>query len=270
VLYLLAQQDRSGGSSDRNQRFGFIGTESDKYSKMHGHGFATLALAEAYGMVGGGRAGLVNTATLRQAIVDAVAVIERSQEPETGGWYYEPLPHGHEGSVTICVVQALRAARNAGIQVSSGTIERAIDYVRRSQKADGSFRYALGDDRSSPALTAAAISTLNATGDYDSKIIEKGIDYLLKIEPSRPLAQRFAGREPRFPHYERLYLAQAYFQNRDQSLFTRWFPAEASRLLSEQKADGSWTSEEYGSVYATAMTALVLQIPFQYLPIFQR
>jgi hypothetical protein len=270
ILYLLSQQDRTGGGPERNPRFGYIGGESDKYSKMHGHGFATLALAEAYGMDGGGRSAIARTETLRQALVDAVAVIERSQEPETGGWYYEPLPWGHEGSVTICVVQALRSAHNAGIHVSSGTIDRAVDYVRRSQKADGSFRYALGDEQSSPALTAAAISTLNATGDYDSKIIEKAVAYLTESGSQRRLAERFRPEGARFPHYERLYLAQAYYQNRDRSLFGRWFPAEAAKVRGQQRADGSWASLDYGSVYATATTALVLQIPFQYLPIFQR
>src|SRR6185295_17264300 len=103
---------------------------------------------------------------IKNALVAAVQRIEQSQGAE-GGWYYDPYPMPmHEGSVTICMVQALRAARDAGIQVDSKLVARAEDYVRRLQsKKTGLFCYTLGDEtRTSVALTAAGISTLNATG----------------------------------------------------------------------------------------------------------
>ena len=38
---------------------------------------------------------------------------------------------------------ALAAARDAGIDVPKETIDRAIDYVKKSQNGDGGFRYLL-------------------------------------------------------------------------------------------------------------------------------
>ena len=97
--------------------------------------------------------------------MDAVRCAEAAQTG-TGGWGYAPVPDTeHEGSVTICLVQGLRAAQNAGIRVDSNVIHDAVDYVRRLQNEDGSFRYALDIDRTSVALTAASMATLNATGE---------------------------------------------------------------------------------------------------------
>ena len=49
---------------------------------------------------------------------------------------------------------ALRAAQNAGLFVPNETIDRATDYVKRCQNADGGFMYMLsaGGDSAFPAL----------------------------------------------------------------------------------------------------------------------
>ncbi len=263
IRYLLDNQDRSGGPRD-----GYINDPADRYSKMHGHGFATLALVEVYGQLPAG--GLVQAAELRTAIERAVALIERSQD-QSGGWTYEPVPSGHEGSITICMVQALRAAKNSGFQVDDHVVHRAIRYVERSQKPDGSFRYQLGSDRSSTALTAAAVATLDMGGGYDSPAIPKGIAYLLHRGEvfGRPgLGFEVEGR---FPFYERLYVGEALFFQHDLGPFERWYRSLVQRLEMsvDPKTDG-WHSDRYGEAYATAMNILALSLPFQYLPIHQR
>ena len=150
-------------------------------------------------------------------------------------------------------------------------IDRATDYVRRSQKPDGSFRYALGRSDSSRALTAAAIATLNATGIYDNKVIARALGYLDATEGNRLRNAQFdPGGGRYFPFYETLYTAQALFQHRKLDRFRVWFPKESAHLRGRQRGDGSWKSRKHGAVYATAMTMLVLQLPSQYLPIFQR
>ena len=48
---------------------------------------------------------------------------------------------------------ALRAARNAGFFVPNETIDRSIGYIKRSQNADGGFRYRLESGESAlPAI----------------------------------------------------------------------------------------------------------------------
>lgn len=241
--------------------YGYISSTGDKVSKTHGHGFATLALAQAYGMS-------PRSERLERALRAAVSRIEKSQGSE-GGWEYSPLPiAAHEGSVTICMVQALRAARNVGIKVDGTVIGRAEDYIVRLQKPDGTFRYTLDDPRSSTALTAAAISTLNATGKYDTNVIQNAVDAIWSRLSQAEDADH-AGKSD-FPYYERLYLAQAFWQLSDRSNFERWFTAERERLVTGQKSDGSWRSVRYGSCYGTAVNCLVLAIPEGVLPIFQR
>src|SRR5262245_22427904 len=98
-------------------------------SGMHGHGYAAMFLAECYGMTG--EIPDFDTETLKEKLTNAIRVIEKSQCPN-GGWNYEPSPTYDEGSVTVTQVQALRAARNAGIKVDMRTIEKAIDYINKS------------------------------------------------------------------------------------------------------------------------------------------
>jgi hypothetical protein len=204
---------------------------------------------------------------IRTALVAAVERIEACQGAE-GGWEYQPVPvPAHEGSVTICLVQALRAARDAGIQVDAEVVRRAEDYVRRLQSKSGLFCYTLGEEkRASVALTAAAIATLNATGRYDDHAIQDGIDAIW----SKRILREQTGETADFPEYERLYLAQAFWQLSDRSHFERWFAEERERILHTQDADGSWRGSRFGAAYATAINCLVLTLPDAALPIFQR
>jgi hypothetical protein len=257
----------------RSETAGYVHLAGDTLSRMHGHGFAALALAQAFAMSPQTDRG----ARVQAALQAAVDCIQKSQGVD-GGWWYEPKRAvQHENSITICAVQALRAAHSVGAHVDAQTIQRAIEYVSRTQKPDGSFRYALGEDKSSVALTAAAIATLNATGTYSGRTLEDGYDWIFR---------RLAAREDNVgaggggtdsaddfvmcPFYERLYLAQALWQNADERVFDDWWRAELPRVIASQGQDGSWRDPRYGDCYATAMNCLVLALPAGLLPIFQR
>jgi hypothetical protein len=241
--------------------------DRDSTSRMHGQGFAILALSEAYGMYGISDRS-VDRRRLEEVLKKSVDLVSEIQT-EVGGWNYEAKKTSeHEGSITICIVQGLRAARNSGIHVDREVIDKAVAYVRKSQKkSDGSFRYRLNEDRSSYPLTAAAVATLNATGVYDSEAIDLAMDYMLKKDPVLNHVSHF---RDQYPQYARFYAAQAYYQYRDRSRFDRWFPDLVEQLPMMQRVDGSFPNPQFGPVYATAMTTLTLQIAFGYLPVFQR
>lgn len=270
----------------------YFTVDSDTASRMHGHGFATLAVAQAYGAlhvdpVYGDLAeekAREDKARIKAALSGAVRLIELTQTNQgndlapRGGWYYEPANlESDEGSITIAMIQALRAAHNAGIKVDKRVVDKAVRYVRDSQKTDngplnGGFQYSLtlsGQQRVSYALTAAAIATLNATGDYDSSVIDAGIEFMKRRDP---LFNPDRGAEDQaFPCYGRLYAAQAYYMFRDPELWNRWQPLVVDALARLQNpSTGHFGGDEYGKVYATAMSCLVLELPLQYLPIFQR
>src|SRR5215207_2156141 len=102
---------------------------------MYGHGFATLFLAEIYGMTG--------NEEVKEKLSNAVKLIQRTQNHE-GGWRYQPAPYDADISVTITQVMALRAARDAGIKVEKEVMEKAIGYIKKCQCGDGGFSYVAG------------------------------------------------------------------------------------------------------------------------------
>lgn len=259
IDYLLARTDLVPGSPT----WGYIASEGDAQSRMHGHAFATIALAQAWSM----SARTPRGRRVGEALGAAVTLMQSSQGLE-GGWMYEPRRTiEHENSVTVVIVQALRAARDAGVAVDSEVIARAVAYIRRCQLEDGSFRYALGSGETSVALTAAGLTTLNSAGVYEGPEIDRAIEALW-----RRLGLREDQADPpaRFPFYERFYLAQALWQHSDLRLYERWVALERERVFAAQQPDGSWQDPQFGACYATAMNCLFLAIPDGLLPIFQR
>ena len=75
---------------------------------MYSHAFASLFLAEIYGMT--------HRQDVRTKLQAAVDFIVRSQNAE-GGWRYVPLARESDMSIVVCQVLALCAARNIGIRV---------------------------------------------------------------------------------------------------------------------------------------------------------
>lgn len=260
IDYLLARADLRSGSSTR----GYIASEGDAQSRMHGHALATLALAQAWSMSPRTPRGR----RVAEALRAATDLIESSQGLE-GGWFYEPKStFEHENSVTVILVQALRAARGAGVAVDAERIARAVEYIRRCQMEDGSFRYALSSGETSVALTAAGLTTLNSAGVYEGPEIDRAVEALWRRLGYRD--EKGDAGTARFPFYERFYLAQALWQHSDQRLFERWVADERERVLAAQHGDGSWHDEQFGDCYATAMNCLFLALPEGLLPIFQR
>lgn len=258
---------------------GYVRASEDRQSRMHGHGLAVLAFTQAYTLSPRAPRGK----RLAAAIELGVARIQAAQGRD-GGWYYEPKPYElTEGSVTVCLLWALRGARNAGFEVDITVIDRALAYVETLQEESGGFIYAPHEPKSSIALTAACLSTMHALGIYEGTQVDDGYGYLW-----RELANRGRGQGPggggggsAFPYYERWYLAQAYWQHRDERIFRDWATHEWPRIIREQRPDGSWADARYeaggkriegryGAPYATAVNLLVLSVPEGLLPAFQR
>ncbi|MFM7152133.1 MAG: prenyltransferase/squalene oxidase repeat-containing protein, partial [Gemmataceae bacterium] len=114
---------------DRVQPNGLIGvptSQSEGGRYMYGHGFSMLFLASIVGEEENGR----RREKLVQ-ILEKAAKYSRDAQTNRGGWGYVSAKDGSnfdEGSVTITQVQALRAARNAGIIVPGEAIKDAIKY----------------------------------------------------------------------------------------------------------------------------------------------
>lgn len=234
-----------------SEQSGLVAAETS-YGPMYGHGFATLFLGEMYGMS--------PRADLREKLQKAVALIVRTQN-EKGGWRYHPVRADADLSVTICQVMALRSARNAGIEVPKSTVDRAIKYVHDSQNSDGGFRYMLDSSGSMFARSAAGVAALYYAGVHDDDSIRRGLAYLMKFLPGK-------AQEQTHYFYGHYYAAQAMYLAGGKH-WEKWWPAIRDELIAKQTEEGFWHGQA-GNEYGTAMALIILQMPRQTLPIFQK
>ncbi len=234
-------------------------------SGMHGHGYGLLFLAEIYGMCGDLNEEKEFEESLKEKLVKAVALTAKSQDPN-GGWSYEPNPYGHEGSVTVTQVHALRACRNAGITVPKSTIEKGISYIKKSTDSSGAIMYSLGQGGGgSYALTAAGACVYAYYGLYEDKDAKRCMDRLF---------QMINGGGERNGHdaYATFYAAQACFflKSVNPKFWTEGYAKIRTDIIrSLDKKSGGWTNDGYNGAFGTACAALALQIPYRFLPIFQ-
>ncbi|MEM8709580.1 MAG: hypothetical protein AAGG01_01395 [Planctomycetota bacterium] len=168
-----------------------------------------------------------------------------------------------------------------------GTIGRAVDYMGKLQILDtsdgtstsklGGFRYGLGDSKTSIALTAAGLATLQAAGIYSGPAFDEGYDYVWR----ELLARTESGEKTSpFPYYERFYLSQALWHLRDTKRYRAWAEPEMRTLIASQESSGAWQDvrylggiaerNRYGAAYATACNVLFLALPDDTLPVFHR
>lgn len=234
---------------------GFITTGGESRGN-YGHGYAMLALAQAYGS----EDDLELRTQIHRTLGKAVELAARSQS-DKGGWNYMPEQRNDEGSVTITLVQGLRACRNAGIKVPKKTIDNAVGYIRNSQCADGGVAYRVGQGGSRPALAAAGLNVLYNSGIYQGEMVEK----MLKYVKARVPATLTGGHA----YYQALYAAQGLYLAGDEH-WIPYFDKLRPELLRHQKGDGSWQGDHVGTTYGTAIACVILQLPYKNLPICNR
>ena len=186
VDWLMARSMPNGMIGNPN-----IPGEAGRY--MYGHGFALLFLSCVYGEEEEGerRRKLEDILTRAakftrdaQTQRESTRYKDKNGKPlKLGGWGYVSAKEGNnfdEGSVTITQVQALRAARNAGIAVPPDAIKEAVNYLQESTNDQGGVIYSLaggGGGEGRPALTAAAISCGFSAGEYNSPLVKKWLKF---------------------------------------------------------------------------------------------
>nr|AIA11395.1 Prenyltransferase-like protein [uncultured bacterium] len=246
---------------------GFLANMDAQYKQgpMYSHGFASLFLTEAFGMVSD-RAFLER---LKATIERSVRLMVNTQNSE-GGWRYEPMKVHADSSVTICQIMALRSARNVGFFVPKEAADRCVKYVRSCQTADGGFSYFSGQGGSAFPRSAAGVVALYCAGVYSGPEVERGLRYLMKFKPGQAVGR--GGFLPDQHYYYGQYYAAQAMWTAGPKFFNEWYPAVRDELLrlNRGRADGVWTDPTVCSHYATAMAAIILQIPNNYLPILQK
>jgi hypothetical protein len=225
---------------------GYIG------SSMYNHGFATLALAEAYGNVNDDRIG--------PALKKAVALILTSQASNPyGGWRYSPESRDADTTVSGAQMVALIAARNAGIAVPDKALSTALRFYRQCQGGDGGFGYTNPGGSSAPQA-AIGVLVFGLARQKNIPEFKAGVRYLQQVEDSNISSG--------YQHYFMYYAAQAYF-HADMELWKKWSKRNVEYLASSQDPNGGWNGS-HGPTFCTSASLLSLALNYRLLPIYER
>jgi hypothetical protein len=245
-----------------------IGNQSDSTGimghSMYHHGFATLALAEAYGVVDERNLWADKKAprSIGQALELAVrgAVTSQKKNPMSA-WRYSPDARDADTSVSGAVLVGLLAARNAGIEVPDEAIDKAISYYLKMTSASGEVGYTggMGGFGESTARSSIATLVFSIARRKDLKEYKATLDYLRQRLEQIPGA---------WPEYARYYEAQALFQG-DLAAWEKWNKLLVRQLKQNQRPDGSFTGQ-YGPIPSTTLSLLALAVNFRFLPIYER
>jgi len=234
-------------------------------SSMYHHGFAMLALAEAYGAVDernlwpDGKA----QRSIGQALELAVrAAITSQKKNSLGGWRYSPDATDADTSVSGAVLVGLLAARNAGIEVPDASIDRAIAFYKSMTAPSGQVAYAGGLGGFDESIARISIGTLvyAVARRKDMPEFKAALGYL---------KQRIDQQSPQqYLEYGRYYQAQALFQG-DIEAWEKWNKLLVRQLKQAQKPDGSFQGQ-FGPTLSTSMSLLALALNYRFLPIYER
>ena len=157
---------------------------------MYHHGFAMLALAEAYGAVDernlwpDGK----DRRSIGQALELAVrtAITSQKKNPH-GAWRYSPDANDADTSVSGAVLVGLLAARNAGIEVPDESIDKAISFYPQMTSTSGQVAYVGGMGGFDESTARVSIATLvySVARRKDLPEYKATLDYLKqRLEPA--------------------------------------------------------------------------------------
>ena len=234
--FLLKQQ---------NQETGYIG------SSMYNHGFATLALAEAYG--------LTNDLRLGPALEKASKLIVSSQKSNPkGGWRYSPDSQDADSTISGAQLVALFAARNAGIKVPEEAIEKGKAFLLSCQDSNGGFGYTAASGANLPRSAIGSL-ILSLAKDTNTDAYRNSVEFLKENSQFGDQGHQY---------YSLYYTSQAMFRA-SPSLWNSWNSQNFKRLQSTQTEKGSWNGN-YGQTFTTSAALLSLALNYRYLPIYER
>jgi hypothetical protein len=223
---------------------------------MYGHGIATLALAEAYGMT--------KDDMFVPPLRSAIRFLETSQDLHGGGWRYLP---GQPGDMTVTAWQlaALKSAALTGLEVPSPTIDGVSRFLD-SVQARGGAAYGYRSPQAKPCTSAIGLLCRLYLGWENEAVVDRGLTALAQPGPD-PNAV-----------YQNFYLAQALLQ-RDHRLWPRWNARNRDQLVAQQARIGhelgSWFFSDPdtapgGRLAHTALATLTLEVYYRLLPVYTK
>ena len=225
---------------------------------MYGHGLASIALCEAYGMT--------KDTGLAEPAQQAVNFIVYAQDPVGGGWRYTPHQPG-DTSVLGWQLMALKSAHMAYLNVPPKTIKGAVNFLNSVQGESGAT-YGYVNPGKGPATTAIGLLCRMYLGwKHDEPALQRGVEMLSSHGPS--------ANNMYFNYY-----ATQVLHHYEGEEWNKWNVKMRDALVSSQSRAGhergSWyfggdhSSDQGGRLYTTAMCAMTLEVYYRHLPIYRK
>jgi hypothetical protein len=251
--YLMRKQSRDGN---------FGGT-------MYGHGLATIAICEAYG--------LTADPLLKMSAQRAINFI-RAAQGDNGGWRYQPREPG-DTSVTGWQVMALKSGQMAGLEVDdvrNPTLGKATRFLNSCMAVDGSgYRYQAEMNITPPMTAVGLLCRLYLGTGPRNTGVQGGVKRLMSSPPSPGLKNL----------YYYYYATQVLFHVGGEN-WEKWNALMRDLLLRTQEegkrdpkrahVKGSWSpaGDIWGSgggrIMTTSFAILTLEVYYRYLPLYRR
>jgi len=234
-------------------------------SSMYHHGFGMLGLAEAYGTVDDRDLWPANEKGQHRSIGKSLelavrAAITSQKKNPLGAWRYSPDATDADTSVSGAMMVGLLAARNAGIEVPDGCIDKGVSYYKSMTSDQGQVGYSgLGGFDASLARTSIATLVYAVARRQDLPQYKASLGYL---------TSRLEEPAQQYPEYTRYYEAQALFQG-DIEAWRKWNGHLIQYLKKNQQSDGSFRGQ-LGTDVDTSLSLLALALNFRLLPIYER
>lgn len=241
LVHLLENQKRDGS----------LAGNATLYASNYSHGMAALAMAEAAAITGD-RSAVEGTRR-------ALSFTHSIQHPVTGGFRYTP---GDPGDLSQLgwQVMVLDGGERAGLTQVRPMIQLSKRFLRsvRSGRTGGLASYR-PNERPTRTMTAEALATRLLLGESVPK------EEIFEAEQSLLQQPPGTGQDNYYYWY---YATLALHQLQD-AAWKRWNAALKTRLLSTQRADGSWPTDSVwggygGSIYTTSMATLCLETYYRH------
>lgn len=232
-------------------------TQGDIGGTMYGHGLASIALCEAYGMSG--------DPTLRAPAQLALNYIMYAQDPKAGGWRYHAKEPG-DTSVVGWQLMALKSGSMGKLQVNALTYKGASSFLDSVQEEGGSG-YGYAEKGSAPTTTAVGLLCRMYLGwPKEQAALVRGVRSLSEFGP-----------QPDNLYFD--YYATQVLHHYGGDLWPKWNEKMREMLIEKQvkkgHAMGSWYSNdpigstEGGRLYCTAMATMILEVYYRHMPLYQ-
>jgi len=225
---------------------------------MYGHGLASIALCEAYGMT--------KDTGLAEPAQQAVNFIVYAQDPNGGGWRYTPHQPG-DTSVVGWQLMALKSAHMAYLNVPPKTIKGVVNFLNSVQKDSGAFYGYVSPGRGEATTAIGLLCRMYLGWKHDEPALGRGVEFL-------------SDRGPMQNNMYYNYYATQVLHHYEGPEWKKWNDKMRDYLVEAQARSGheqgSWffggddASAQGGRVYTTAMCAMTLEVYYRHLPIYRK